>query len=97
MDHIMKRLHYRIGLPGWKVAARVGVPLSFRTYVQKDKEANVYWATSPDIDGLTVEGANIDELMHEIMGAASTLVELELGLARNAEPIVHFDGALCVA
>lgn len=93
----MKRLHYRIGLPGWKVAARAGVPLSFRAYVHRDKEAKMFWATSPDIDGLAVEGASLDELMREITSAADSLIELELGISQSADPIVRFDGALCAA
>ena len=97
MDHIMKRLHYRVGLPGWKLVARVGLPLSFRAYVRKDREANVFFATSPDIDGLVVEGDSLDELMSEVMSAAGALVEMELGEARQAEPVVRFDDALCAA
>jgi predicted RNase H-like HicB family nuclease len=95
MDHIMK--HYRIGWPGWKVIARTRIPLSFRVHVNRDQEANVYWATSPDIDGLVVEGQTLEELMREVMGAADSLVEMQLGQSRPADPIVEFHGAFCAA
>lgn len=95
MNRIVNTLHYRVGLFGWKVAAKAGIPLSFRAYVRKDREANVFWATSPDIDGLMVEGASLDELMTEIMLAAGELIELQIGKSRPAEPVVRFDDALC--
>ena len=97
MEHVMKRIHYRVGLPGWKVAARVGLPLSFRAYVHRDSEAKMFWAVSPDIDGLTVEGATLDEVIREVSSAADVLIELQLGKSTPAEPIVSFDGALSAA
>ena len=88
MNRIMKKMHYRVGLFGWKVAAKAGIPLSFRAYVHKDREANVFWATSPDIDGLAVEGASLDELMREVTLAADELIGLQIGTSRSADPVV---------
>lgn len=93
----MKRLHYRVGVPGWQVAARFGVPLSFRTHVFRDREANVFWATSPDIDGLAVEAATLEELVQEAALAGRELVELQLGVSPTTDPVFHFDDAACAA
>jgi predicted RNase H-like HicB family nuclease len=69
---------YRVGLPGWKLAARLGVPLHFRVHIKQDLEANVYWACSPDLDGLVVEGATLDEIKSEAEAGARLLLELAL-------------------
>lgn len=83
---------YRVGLPGWKVAARLGVPVRLRVNIHQDLEANVYWATSPDLDGLVVEGHTLDEIKAEALSAASVLLELSLhkkAPAANADFIMH--------
>lgn len=41
-------LSYRIGCPGWKIAARLGVPLCIKVDVLFDEEAKVFVATSDD-------------------------------------------------
>lgn len=69
---------YRVGLPGWKVAARMGVPVRLRVNITQDLEANVYVAESPDLDGLIVEGHTLDDIKREALAAASVLLELEL-------------------
>lgn len=76
-----RMLSYRVGLPGWRLAARAGVPLSLRVYVMKDDEAGVFVGSSRDLRGLTVEAATLEELHTEVMGAASRLLELELHYA----------------
>lgn len=70
---------YRIGFPGWKLAARLGVPLSMRVHIHHDADAGSYWTTSPDLGGLIVSGADLDELFSEVHLAAPDLIELELG------------------
>lgn len=70
-------MNYRVGLLGWKLAARVGIPLSIRVYAMKDDEAGVYVGSSPDLRGLTVEARTLEELHVEVTGAASKLLELE--------------------
>jgi predicted RNase H-like HicB family nuclease len=74
---------YRIGLPGWKIAARWGVPLSMRIHIHHDPDARVYWTSSPDLTGLIVEGATLDEVFAEVKLAAPDLIELELGQPAN--------------
>lgn len=67
---------YRVGFPGWKLAARFGVPLHLRVIAYKDEESNSYWAKSDDLDGLVVAGATLDELQREVMQAVPTLLSL---------------------
>lgn len=69
---------YRVGLPGWKLAARLGVPVRLRVNITQDLEANVYVAESPDLDGLIVEGHTLDDIKAEALAAAGTLLEMEL-------------------
>lgn len=69
---------YRVGLPGWKIAARLGVPVRLRVNITQDLEANVYVAESPDLDGLIVEGHTLDDIKQEALAAAAILLEMEL-------------------
>lgn len=69
---------YRVGLPGWRFAARMGVPVRLRVHITQDLEANVYVAESPDLDGLIVEGHTLDDIKREALAAAATLLEMEL-------------------
>jgi predicted RNase H-like HicB family nuclease len=71
-------MSYRAGLPGWKLFARAGMPISLRVNVVKDDEADVYVGSSPDLRGLVVEAPTLEELRLEINGAASRLLALEL-------------------
>lgn len=41
-------LHYRVGAPGWKIAARLGLPLVVKVSVLWDDDAKVFVATSDD-------------------------------------------------
>lgn len=70
---------YRIGFPGWKLAARIGVPLTVRVHIHHDPQASSYWTTSPDLGGLIVTGDTLEELFREVQLAAPDLIELELG------------------
>ena len=47
-------MYWRVGLPGWRIAAAVGVPIKINISVAKDEEANVYFAVSDDI-GLALQ------------------------------------------
>lgn len=69
---------YRVGLPGWKLAAKLGVPVRLRVNITQDLEANVYVAESPDLDGLIVEGHTLDDIKAEALAAAGALLEMEL-------------------
>lgn len=65
---------YRVGFPGWKLAAALGITLVFRVDVLQDKEAGVYLATSPDIRGLVAEAPSMEELFKEVGYGADMLL-----------------------
>lgn len=90
---------YRVGFPGWKLAARFGVPLLVRVHVHLDKESKSFWADSPDLDGLIVSGRNLDELRSEVNLAAGELLGLEVhGKKARAQTEMRFrDTAFCAA
>jgi predicted RNase H-like HicB family nuclease len=49
-----------------------------RVHVHHDEETNSYWADSPDLDGMVVTGATLDELQSEAMGACEVLLSTKL-------------------
>ena len=69
---------YRVGRPGWRMLARLGVSLRLRVQIRHDPEANVYVAESPDLEGLVVEARTLDEVQEETLAAAAALLELQL-------------------
>ncbi len=90
---------YRVGFPGWKIAARFGVPVLVRVHVHFDSDSQSYWATSPDLDGLVVSGSNLDEIHREATSAAASLLTLAVnGHIAHAQTELRIrDTALCVA
>jgi hypothetical protein len=69
---------YRVGWPGWKSLARWGVPVRLRIDVHFDEESKSYWADSPDLDGLTVAGEDLNALHQEVKHAVADLLTLAL-------------------
>ena len=90
---------YRVGFPGWKIAARLGVPVLIRFQVHYDDESKSFWADSPDLDGLVVSGGDLDELRSEAVSAAGELLSLAIHSSRaKAKTELRIrDDALCVA
>jgi predicted RNase H-like HicB family nuclease len=90
---------YRAGLPFWKTAARFGVPVLVRVHVHLDKASNTYWAESPDLDGLTVSGTDLDELHREVLAASDELLQLAVNghPTRTRTEMRIRDDALCAA
>ena len=74
---------YRVGFPGWKLAARLGIPLVFGVRVHKDEASGTCWTESNDMDGLVVSGTDLDDLQSEIMGAAEGLLSLSINTTRR--------------
>ena len=68
-------MYWRLGIPGWRIAANFGVPIKVKVIVCKDNEAGVYFATSDDI-GLALEAESLDALVKEIESAVPVLLEL---------------------
>lgn len=71
-------MHYRVGLPFWKQAAKLGVPMMIRVNAFHDKDANVFVATSPDLRGLVAEANSLDELEKEVLSSAAGLMSFQL-------------------
>ena len=69
-------ISWRLGWPGWRFAARLGLPIRIKIDVCHDWEADVYFAVSPAI-GLAVEAQSLDTLMKEIETAVPELITLE--------------------
>lgn len=67
-------MRYRIGKFGWKIAYKLGAKLWFRYQVFYDADAKVFVATSPDVQGLTVEHENYNEIKPIVMDCARSLV-----------------------
>ncbi len=90
----MMAMNYRVGMPGWRLLAKLGASLYFRVKVSRDDEAGVYWAESPDLRGLVIEAATLEELLREVnLGAAELLEPHRDDGAINADPVVRFDHA----
>ncbi|CCG17433.1 hypothetical protein KUK_0113 [Taylorella equigenitalis 14/56] len=84
-------LGYRIGLPFWKSFVKLGIPLSLRIIIKHDEEANVYYATSPDLKSLTVESDTIENLLKEIELVIEDLLEVFIGNSQTrAKPSFIF-------
>lgn len=82
---------YRVGLPGWKLVARFGLPVRIRVQVHYDPEVKSYWTTSPDLKGLVVTGESIDDLVRETKIAMHDLMDIELrGANIHATPTLSF-------
>ncbi len=73
-------MNYRIGLPCWKIAYKLGFTLTFRVYITKSEEAPVFCAESPDLPGLIAEMPTLEELIKEVKIIAEELLELNYNL-----------------
>lgn len=71
-------IHYRVGMPFWKLAAHARCPMRLRVDVDFDATTGYYTAHSSELDGLVVEARSLDELKLEILSAAEALLELTL-------------------
>ena len=79
---------YRVGFPGWKLAAKLGLPVRLRVYITQDLDANVYVAQSPDLEGLVIEGHTLDEVKSEALACSKILLEDAL---QNVAPETQTD------
>ena len=60
---------YRVGFPGWKIAARFGLPLKIGVNVMYDEESKMLVTSSNDFLpylGIVTEGASFEELQKKI-------------------------------
>ena len=85
---------YRVGCPGWKIAARLGITLEVRVDVLWDDEAKVFVAQSDDFlpdFGCVAEAATWDGLKTELDCVFEDAFESVVGKAAKAPA---FDAAL---
>jgi predicted RNase H-like HicB family nuclease len=91
-------LSYRVGFPGWKIAARAGLRVKLRIDVLRDEEAKVFVARSPDLRGLVAEAETLDELVANLQAAVNDLMLHEIHAETKPRTELRFDGDdLCVA
>lgn len=57
---------YPLRFPFAEFFGAIGVPLLIVVRINCDPEAKVYVATSPDVPGLVVEAASLDQLKEEV-------------------------------
>lgn len=90
---------YRVGFPGWKVAAHLRVPLTFRVWVHQDVETGTYWAESDDLDGFIATGDTLPEIRKSVEEVAEAMLNSELGVSHpRAKPDLRLGGAIpCAA
>lgn len=88
---------YRVGFPGWKIAARFNVPLLLRIVVIEDKEAGVFVATSPDLEGLVVEVPTMDQMFKEVYSCVEMLLAEQLKSPPKTRPMAAWSGDVCPA
>ncbi|MET3512728.1 putative RNase H-like HicB family nuclease [Pseudacidovorax sp. 1753] len=84
----------RVGFPGWKLAARLGLRVVFRINVIHDDEAGVYVATSPDLQGLVAEAKSMDELFAAVYDCVGMLMQDELKSVPKFKPFAAWTGEL---
>lgn len=88
---------YRVGFPGWKIAARIGVPVLVRIDVLHDTAANVFVATSPDLPGLVVEAGTMETLFPEVYDCLNMLLAEQLKSTPKSRPVAAWNGDFCPA
>lgn len=87
-------MYWSFGFPGWRIAARFGVPIKIKIDVFRD--AGVYFATCNPI-GLAVEAESLDSLIDEIHGAVPVLLELAHSSVREPKTDIRLHDDLVAA
>lgn len=91
-------LTVRPAFPGWRLLAKLGVPVEVRVRIERDAEADVYYVVESDLRGLHVEAATMDEMQREILGAVSELLHDEFNNGAGAGArIIMQSAATCAA
>jgi len=88
--------YWRLGFPGWRLAANFGCPIGVKVDVFHDKEAGVYFAVSDHI-GLAVEAESLDFLAKEIHSALPELLTLMHSPVRRAKADIRLREDLAFA
>ena len=69
---------YPAGVIGWKVAARLGLPIVVKFQIGFDEEAKVHLGRSVNLKGVHAEGETLEELFENIKAATSDILEIEM-------------------
>jgi len=85
---------YKVGYPLWRCLAWLGVPLWIRVDVLFDSEANVYVATSPDLQGLVAEAKTAQELIAAVCDCVEMLVQEQVRRPLKHKPLAAWNGQL---
>ena len=88
--------HWRLGFPGWRIAAHLGFSIKVQIDICFDEEAKVYFATSDEI-GLAVESESLDGVMKEIHAAMPALLELAHSPAGKTKADIRVHDGLVLA
>jgi len=88
---------YPVGWPLWKLLVRLGVPAIVRIEVVYDAEAEVYVATSPNLDGLIAEADSKAALMDAVHNCIDLLMEEKLPVPPEHRPLAAWSGELLAA
>ena len=70
-------MKYRVGLPLWRLAYRLGMTLYYRAVIRKDRSDNVFYVASSDILAVSTEGRTIEELEANMSDCAMLLIQDE--------------------
>jgi predicted RNase H-like HicB family nuclease len=90
-------MYYRVGMPFWRTAARLGARLLIDVEVLKDEQANVFVARSPNLKGLVAEAASAEELFKSVYDCADMLLEQELHSRLPRRPSAAWTGEVLYA
>ena len=90
------RAYWRLGFPGWRIAAMCGMNIKIKVDVCRDEEAGVYYATS-DAIGLAVESESLDGLMKEIHAAIPALLLISHATIDKPRADIRLHGDFAVA
>jgi predicted RNase H-like HicB family nuclease len=69
---------YPAGIFGWKVAAKLGMPILVKFYIGYDEEAKVHIGRTAHLKGIFAEGNTLEELFDNIKAAAFDVIDYEL-------------------
>lgn len=95
MERLMQ-ITWKLGFPGWQIAAKIGFTMRVKIHVCLDQESNTYIAYSNDI-GLAVESDTLDGLLVEVRHALPCLLEFAHTPPNNTETDLRFHGNLAAA
>ena len=91
---------YRVGFPGWKIAARLGCPLRVKVFVVYDEESKMLVAECNDFQpylGIVTEGNTFEELQRKVEECCEMAMEEAFrtnSINRSVHPNMTLVGSL---